>query len=40
MDPGAADGPASYYACSAGTGSAMWPIGIALGVLLLRRRRR
>ena len=40
MEPEAGAGPASYYACSAGTASASWPIGLALGVLLIRRRRR
>ena len=30
----------SYYACSTGHASSLWPIGFALGALLLRRRRR
>lgn len=29
----------SYYACSTGRASSLWPIGFALGALLLRRRR-
>lgn len=39
-DPGGSDNRASYYACSTGSGAASWPIGLALGALLLRRRRR
>ena len=42
---GSGDGPtdgtkSSYYACSTGHASSVWPIGFALGMLLLRRRRR
>jgi len=40
MEPGAGDPRASYYACSAGTASSSWPIGLALAALLVRRRRR
>jgi hypothetical protein len=40
-DTGPTDGSkSSYYACSAGHASSVWPIGFALGILLLRRRRR
>ncbi|MEO8842694.1 MAG: choice-of-anchor D domain-containing protein [Kofleriaceae bacterium] len=42
---GSGDGPtdgtkSSYYACSTGHPSSLWPIGFALGALLIRRRRR
>jgi hypothetical protein len=40
-DTGPTDGTkSSYYACSTGHASSVWPIGFALGILLLRRRRR
>ena len=39
-DPGPGDGRPSYYTCSAGTATDSWPIGLALGALLVRRRRR
>jgi hypothetical protein len=38
---GSTDGTkSSYYACSTGHASSLWPVGFALGALLLRRRRR
>lgn len=40
MEPTDGVGPDSYYQCAAGTASASWPIALALGVLLIRRRRR
>lgn len=36
---GGGSGPASYYACSTGTPSALWPLALAFGLLALRRRR-
>jgi len=40
-DTGSTDGTkSSYYACNAAHASSLWPIGLALGALLLRRRRR
>ena len=38
--PPGAGGRASYYQCSTGTATTSWPVGLALGALLLRRRRR
>ncbi len=38
-DPSAGD-PGSYYTCSTGSPAASWPVTIALGALLVRRRRR
>jgi uncharacterized protein (TIGR03382 family) len=42
MLPGQDAGSAksSYYACNVGSPSALFPIGLALGSLLVRRRRR
>ncbi|HET9991616.1 MAG TPA: MYXO-CTERM sorting domain-containing protein [Kofleriaceae bacterium] len=36
----AGTGKSSYYACNVGSPSALFPIGLALGGLLVRRRRR
>lgn len=38
-DLGAGPGRGSYYACATGRPSALWPIGVALALLLRRRRR-
>jgi len=37
-DPNRIVEPSTYYSCSAGTGQAAWPIGLALLVLVRRRR--
>jgi MYXO-CTERM domain-containing protein len=39
-DPAGPADPRSYYTCSTGTGSAGWPLAIALFVIGVRRRRR
>jgi len=42
LDPdvtGGSGGPASYYACSTGAPSALWPLGLVVALLLVRRRR-
>jgi uncharacterized protein (TIGR03382 family) len=36
---GGGRGPASYYACSTGSGTVAWPLGLALALVLRRRRR-
>jgi len=38
-DPNLVAEPSTYYSCSAGRGGAAWPLGVAL-VLVVRRRRR
>ena len=39
-DPNRIAEPSTYYSCSAGAGHAAWPVGLALLVLVRRRRRQ
>jgi hypothetical protein len=38
-DGGVDNGKDSYYACSTGRASSLWPIAVALGLLIRRRKR-